>query len=150
MQRYLSLAFVMICLAAVFTCCGSPTPKEKPPAASTSAEKPVESLGETVYNQNCRVCHMPEGQGVARLNPPLAQTDWVNGDKERLITLILKGMSGTIEVNGTSYTGIMTPYAHLSDAEIAAVLSYIRSSFGNQAGPVTAGEVAAVRAGKGS
>jgi mono/diheme cytochrome c family protein len=93
---------------------------------------------------------MPEGQGVAGLNPPLARTDWVNGDKERLIALTLKGMSGPIEVNGIPYNGIMTPYAHLSDADIAAVLSYIRSSFGNQSGPVTAGEVAAVRAGNGS
>lgn len=150
MQRYLTLPLVMICLTAIFACSGSPTPTENQPAASTSAEKPVESPGETVYNQNCRMCHMPKGEGVAGLNPPLAQTDWVNGDKERLIALILNGMSGPIEVNSTTYNGIMTPYTHLSDTDIAAVLSYIRSSFGNQSGPVTADEVAAVRAGDGS
>jgi mono/diheme cytochrome c family protein len=91
---------------------------------------------------------MPDGRGVKGQNPPLTETDWVNGDTERLIGLMINGMSGAIEVNGESYFGIMTPYAHLTDEEIAEVLSYIRSSFGNQSGPVTAAEVAAVRAQK--
>ncbi|MEO0640706.1 MAG: cytochrome c, partial [Bacteroidota bacterium] len=67
------------------------------------------------------------------------------GDKERLIGVLLNGMQGEIEVNGETYNNVMASYATLKDEEIAAVLTYVRSNFGNEASAVTASEVAAVR-----
>lgn len=78
--------------------------------------------------------------------PPLVKTEWVNGDKERLIQITIQGLSGKIEVNGITYNNIMPPNGHLSDQEIADVLTYIRQSFGNDAGEITVDEVQRVRA----
>lgn len=104
------------------------------------------SQGEQLYLQHCMACHNPNGTGAPGLLPPLAGTDWVTGDKGRLIRLVLNGMSGPIEVNGTTYDQEMPSFAHLSDEQLASILSYIRTSFGNQANGVIAGEVADERA----
>lgn len=116
--------------------------------APVSAEKSAEMLnhpGKKVYNSFCLACHMADGSGVPGMHPPLIQTDWVTGDKERLIDLTLNGMSGKIEVNGETYNSIMPPHSHLSDKQIADVLTYIRQSFGNNASEVTLEEVQKVR-----
>lgn len=104
------------------------------------------AAGKAVYDQYCKVCHMVNGRGVPNLNPPLRETDWVTGDKDRLIGVVLNGLSEPIEINGMTFQNAMAPHAHLSDEDIAAVLTYIRGSFGNEAGEVTVEEVAAVRA----
>ena len=71
---------------------------------------------------------------------------WVNGDKTRLINVVLNGLSGPIEVKGVPYSEIMPAHkSFMSDAQVAEVLTYIRGNFGNTSGPVTAAEVAAVR-----
>jgi aldose sugar dehydrogenase len=97
--------------------------------------------GQKLYIQNCLACHNPEGTGATDLYPPLAKSDWVNGDKSRLIRTMLLGLSEPIEVNGATYNQEMPAYAHLSDQEIAEILTYIKNSFGNQSGAVIAGEV---------
>src|SRR5690606_12001881 len=101
--------------------------------------------GKKVYDSVCLACHMADGSGVPGMHPPLIQTDWVNGDKERLIEITLNGMSGKIEVNGETYNSIMPPHSHLSDKQIADVLTYIRQSFGNNASEITVPEVQKVR-----
>ena len=81
--------------------------------------------------------------------PPLAGSRWVTQSEERLIKLTLKGLHGPIEVQGAKYPGLvpMTPFGGmLSDEEIAAVLTYVRNSFGNKGGAVSASSVARVRA----
>ena len=78
--------------------------------------------------------------------PPLAGTDWVTGNKERLITVVLNGLQGPLEINGESYNSVMPPHRFLKDDEIATILTYIRKNFGNQASAVTEEEVRAVRA----
>ena len=104
------------------------------------------SLGQRVYASRCASCHQSAGQGVSGVYPPLADADWVTGDKSRLIDLILNGLSGEIEVRGIIYNGAMPPWAStLNDAEIAAVLGHIRSSWGNTAEPISAREVNAAR-----
>lgn len=115
-------------------------------AACTDAPRAGADPGARVYNTNCVTCHQPEGQGVAGIYPPLTQTEWVNGDEGRLIRLVLNGVRGPIEVNGVQYNNVMTPHGFLSDDQIAAVLTYVRSNFGNTAGPVAPDDVAAVRA----
>lgn len=100
--------------------------------------------GAQVYNTYCFACHQPNGQGLPGVIPPLANSDFLVADKDRSIRIALQGLAGEIKVNGTVYNGAM-PALDLSDEQAADVLTYVRASFGNQAGPVSAEEVAAVR-----
>lgn len=103
--------------------------------------------GEQIYNTRCMSCHQMNGQGVPSFFPPLTDTEWVTGDKGRLIRLLLHGMSGEVEVKGTTYSGTMPPWGRaLDDEDMAAIATYIRTSWGNDAPAVTADEVARVRA----
>ncbi len=97
--------------------------------------------GSKLYVQHCLTCHGPEGTGSEDLIPPLAGTDWVTGDKGRLIRILLHGLSGEIKVNGQVYNQEMPAYAHLSDEEIADILNFVRNNFGNKAAAVIPGEV---------
>jgi mono/diheme cytochrome c family protein len=101
--------------------------------------------GYAVYRQHCLPCHQADGNGVPGMHPSLHNTDWVNGEKEALVGIILYGMSGEIEVNGEYYNSVMAPLPYLSDREIADVLTYIRTSFGNSASEITAEEVRDIR-----
>ncbi len=104
------------------------------------------SDGERIYQTRCASCHQEDGAGVAGVFPPLVDTDWVTGNVPRLIDVVLHGLSGAIEVNGQSYTGTMAPWKEtLSDEDVADVLTYIRTSWGNQATTVNPGEVRARR-----
>lgn len=80
--------------------------------------------------------------------PPLAGSSWVTGPAARPIAVVLHGVQGPITVKGATYNSAMMPYGTgvpMSDAEVAAVVSYIRSSWGNTAAAVTEAEVARVR-----
>ena len=113
----------------------------KKPATKPAMTK---SNGQLVYEQNCLACHQASGSGVPNLNPPLRETDWVLGDKTRLINVLLKGLQGQ-EIEGDMYDNAMPAHDFLTDTQIADVLTYVRSSFGNKAGAVTVEEVKAVR-----
>ncbi|MDX1546669.1 MAG: cytochrome c [Rhodothermales bacterium] len=102
--------------------------------------------GEKIYVSRCMSCHQQDGQGMKGVFPPLAGTDWVVDDKGRLIRIVLQGMSGETEVQGVVYSGAMPAWGgFLSDDETAALLTYIRGAWGNDADAVTPAEVAAVR-----
>lgn len=116
----------------------------KPTPKSTSKPVAVKSPGQLVYEQHCLTCHQSNGSGVPNLNPPLRGTDWVLGDKTRLINVVLKGLQGQ-EVDGDMYDNAMPAHDFLSDAQIADVLSYVRSNFGNKADAITADEVKTAR-----
>lgn len=94
----------------------------------------------------CAACHGQSGEGT-NLGPPLAGSEWVNGPAENLIRIQLRGLQGPIKVKGVDYhfPGGMPALGHQSDEDIAAVLTFVRSSFGNDAPAVTTAEVAAVR-----
>jgi len=104
--------------------------------------------GKAIYDENCLTCHQADGKGVPGMNPPIAKTDWVLGDKTRLINVLLKGLKTPVNINGQTYHNPMPSHAFLSDTDIANVLTYIRSNFGNKASAVTAEEVKLVRAAK--
>ncbi|WP_375446049.1 PVC-type heme-binding CxxCH protein [uncultured Fibrella sp.] len=110
------------------------------------------NTGREIYNREgyCSTCHQPDGRGLdASGFPPLIGTKWVSGNEERLIKIALKGVMGPIEVNGKTYPGQvpMTPFGGLlKDREIAAVLTYVRNSFGNEAPAITPEQVKKVRA----
>lgn len=123
----------------------------RPPKHLDAAAGKLYALGGEIYNKeaHCGTCHQPNGKGLPDAGfPPLDGTKWVLEDDERLIKLTLKGMLGPIEVKGKEYPGVvpMTPFeALLKDNEIAAVLTYVRNSFGNKASPITPQQVKKVR-----
>jgi len=98
----------------------------------------------------CFACHQQNGEGLAGQFPPLAESDWVLGNKERLIKISMYGLMGEIEVNGVKYNNVMSPPGippgSLTNEQIANVLTYIRNDWGNSASAVSAEEVATVRA----
>ncbi len=99
------------------------------------------SEGQKIYNTYCMACHQSDGKGASGRFPPLNETDWVVGNKERLVHLILNGMEGPIKVNGEDYNSLMPQHAFLEDNQIAKVLTYIRTNFGNTASPISTEEV---------
>jgi mono/diheme cytochrome c family protein len=109
------------------------------------AQKTASDAGQKVYSTYCLSCHQADGSGVPKMNPPLIKTEWVLGDKTRLINIVLHGFQTPIEVNGDSYNGVMAAHDFLKDEDIAHVLTYVRSNFGNAASEITAAEVAEVR-----
>lgn len=100
--------------------------------------------GSNIYTQNCAACHQPDGKGIKGAFPPLAASDWLNKDKKRVIGVVKNGLTGEIVVNGDIYNSIM-PALGLSDEDIANVLTFIYSSWGNSKAVVTPGEVSDVK-----
>jgi mono/diheme cytochrome c family protein len=123
------------------------------PAHLSGDDAKAYTLGANVFlrDGHCATCHQKTGAGLDPIYPPLANSVWVTGSEERLTKLVLHGLWGPIEVNGKTYDpakGIppMTQFAALlKDEEIAAVLTYVRNSWGNQAAPVKAETVKKVR-----
>ena len=120
---------------------GAPAAHVPSPVTQTSSPG-----GQRVYQTYCMGCHQAEGQGIPGTFPPLAKSDYLMADTGRAIETVLNGLTGPLEVNGQQYHGTMPPMGHLKDDDIAEVLSYIRSSWGNAEPPVSAAEVASVRA----
>lgn len=108
---------------------------------ATQAKSKQMLNGKKVYDMYCQACHQADGNGVPRLNPPLAGTVYVTGSKTRLIDIVLKGLTDPLEINGEEYNNPMASHDFLTDQQIADVLTYIRNSFGNKAGVVTTAEV---------
>nr|WP_315597072.1 cytochrome c [uncultured Cupriavidus sp.] len=103
--------------------------------------------GAAIFQGRCVACHQANGQGLPGVFPPLAQSEWVNGKDAKAAQIVLRGVTGKLTVKGTAYNGAMPAFAdQLNDAEVAAVLTYVRSQWGNAAPPVTAETVAAARA----
>lgn len=105
----------------------------------------IMSAGEAAYKRYCGACHQGDGKGDGSRFPPLAGSETVNGDKRKLIQVLLKGMSGPMTVKGVEYNGVMPAHDFLKNEEIAQILTYVRGSFGNKAGSVAVGEVIRVR-----
>jgi len=101
--------------------------------------------GKQLFGAKCAACHQASGAGVAGVFPPLVGAEWVLGGEKVLISILLHGVQGEIEVKGNVYKGVMPAFGTLSDDEIAAVLSYVRSDWGNQAAAITAAAVKAQR-----
>lgn len=114
------------------------------PGIAAAADDQVEAAtsdpvtaGRNVYNQNCQGCHQASGQGVPGVFPPMVGSEWVLGDESVVARILLHGMQGPVEVAGTTYNGAMPAWKDvLKDAEIAAVVTYIRQLEGNDASPV--------------
>ena len=104
-----------------------------------------EQGGKALYKKYCLTCHQSNGSGVPGIYPPLGQGSWVGKNPNDLISIILKGLSGEIEVNGERYKNSMPLQNKITDEELAKVLTYIRSNFGNNFEPVTPDRVKKAR-----
>jgi mono/diheme cytochrome c family protein len=120
-------------------------------ASPASAAAAVASApdGRQLY-QRCAVCHQPTGAGVPGTFPPLAGSEWANAANAALpIRIVLHGLQGPVTVKGQKFNGTMPAFGTgqpMNDADVAAVLSYVRSAWGNKAGAVAAEDVAKERA----
>lgn len=113
--------------------------------ASVAANGAAASDGAKVYQTNCSSCHQATGAGVAGTFPPLAGNAVVTGDATKVIHIVKYGLTGKIDVKGTSYNGMMPAWGQqLSNGDIAAAITYIRSSWGNSGSAVTESQVAGV------
>ena len=124
---------------------GCPAPAPAASAGAASADQLA--AGKFVYSTICFVCHQPTGLGLPGVFPPLTKSEYVGGDPERFAAMILKGNAPPMTVAGLVYAASPMPpqEAALTDDKIAAVMTYVRSSFGNNAPPVSADVVAAAR-----
>lgn len=126
----------------------SSTAPESSAAAASSPQAVAASAsdGAKVFDANCSSCHGAKGEGIAGAIPPLADNPTVTGDPTKPIHIVKYGLTGQISVNGHSFNGQMPNWGKtLSDAQIAAVLTYARSSWGNKASAISAAQVAAVK-----
>ena len=128
-------------------------PQVAAPAYLSGTAAKLYTAGAAIFarDSHCTTCHQPTGAGLAGIYPPLAGSPWVVGSKDRLIKVVLSGLWGPLQVNGTTYDparGIppMTAFRSiLKDDEVAAVLTYVRNSWGNKADPILPEEVHKVR-----
>jgi putative heme-binding domain-containing protein len=127
--------------------------KFNPPKHLSRADKRVYKLGAQIYQResHCATCHLAHGKGSVNVYPPLVGSPWVNGSEERLIKMTLHGVWGKMMVNGKTYDpsrGVppMTAFRSLlKDEELAAVLTFVRNTWGNKASPVSPASVKKVR-----
>jgi mono/diheme cytochrome c family protein len=115
------------------------------PGALATVSKKGGAAGDQVFASLCAGCHQATGLGLPGVFPPLAASEWVKAQESTPAKILLVGLSGSVTVNGQTYNGQMPAFKQLSDDEIAAVLTYLRSSWGNSAPPVTAASVKSVR-----
>ncbi len=102
--------------------------------------------GRQLFTANCQSCHQATGQGLPGVFPPLAGSSWVKDDPQVLVQILLHGMTGPIEVAGATYNGAMPAFgSQLSDAEIAAVATFIRKEWGNGSDAIKDAAVAMAR-----
>jgi mono/diheme cytochrome c family protein len=149
MQR--GIIFVCAAILAALTACStssSSSTSATNTAASPAAPAKIKNTkvmasanGAAVYNAQCSACHQSDGKGA--VGPPLAGNPVVTGDPNKVIHIVKNGLTGTVVVNGKTFNGTMPAWkTQLSNADIAAAISFIRSSWGNKASAVTSAQVA--------
>jgi mono/diheme cytochrome c family protein len=135
-MRFSQTLIVVAVVAVVLAACSK---------GSNSSASSTAAAGSKVFMANCASCHQADGKGVAGTFPPLAGSAIVTGDSVKVIHIVKYGLTGPVAVSGKTYNGMMPAWSsQLSNADIAAAISYIRSSWGDNASPVTADQVSAV------
>jgi nitrite reductase (NO-forming) len=103
---------------------------------TSGGNKSLKAMGKNIFTTTCQPCHQVNGEGISGIFPPLAKSDFLNASKERAVNIVKNGLSGPVTVNGKTYNGIMPPQ-NLNDEQIAAVLTYVYSQWGNSGKTVT-------------
>jgi len=116
-------------------------------AANPKQEGDLRGKGQLVFEKNCQLCHQATGMGVPGQFPPLAGSEWVLAEGPgRIARIVLNGFSGPVTVKGAQFNNNMFAFRDLlSDEEIAAVLTFVRSEWGNAASPITPEQVKKIR-----
>jgi mono/diheme cytochrome c family protein/glucose/arabinose dehydrogenase len=114
--------------------------------ALTNEELALFDSGKQTYAGLCAACHQPTGKGLEGLAPPLAESEWVTGDPERIAKVVMHGLRGPIKVKGVAYNYDMPAAGFLTDAQIAGVLTYLRREWDHEADPVSVDLVQKIRA----
>lgn len=115
-------------------------------SSATAAKTKSVTGGALVYNNYCASCHKPDGTGVSGTYPSLKGAAHVRGDQKKLIQLVLQGLPGAITVSGVKYETQMPAFNFLTDQEVADVVGYVRSAFGQRQETISAAEVSRIRA----
>ena len=149
--KIILFTFITLLSVILFSCNNSSVTKKTSPAETSNSMTAVSSgkdqPGKAIYKKYCLTCHQANGSGVPGMFPPLRSGSWVSKSPEELIPLILKGLKGKIEVNGESYKSAMPPQTKITDQELALVLTFVRSNFGNHFDSVTPDMVKKIRTG---
>ena len=130
---------------------GAPPPAKKAAAGPAGAEQVAElsphDRGKKVFSANCQTCHQANGLGVSGQYPPLAGSEFTTGGSRRMAMIVLKDLQGPVTVKGQQFgTAVMQPWDKtLTDKQIADVMTYERTEWGNSASPVTPEQIAAFR-----
>jgi glucose/arabinose dehydrogenase/mono/diheme cytochrome c family protein len=106
----------------------------------------VLEAGAKLYDTYCVACHQRDGRGDGSRFPPVASSRWVSGNPKRLISVVLHGLQGPIEVDGVKFNGVMPANAFLTDDQVSQLLTFLRQNFGNHASAIRPQDVAEVRA----
>ncbi len=154
--KLLSLSVVSIFVLGMFWACDSEqeaddadAPLEVTMDETTTEETSTDlSTGEQIYKNNCMVCHMENGLGLAGTFPPLAKSDYLLADKNRAILQTLVGSKEPITINGIEYPGSVMTIVELNEQQTVDVVNYILNSWGNEGGTVTLEDVKAAKAKK--
>jgi mono/diheme cytochrome c family protein len=120
----------------------APRAEGPPPASSPGAQ----AAGRLLYARHCLSCHQADGGGVPNMQPAIAGGAWVSGDARALAAFVMTGGFDSASRKDAGEGNVMPPFAQLSDADLAELLTFIRTEFGKGAPPVTAAEVAQARA----
>lgn len=142
MTKYL---LILCCVFSCFQLMAQVKTRAKTKTKSASGLTASIANGKAIYVSHCLTCHQADGGGVPNMNPPLIKTSFITGDNARLIKVVLNGFSESVDIDGESYSNVMPSHDFLKDREIADVLTYVRKSFGNKGGAITAVQVKAVR-----
>ena len=107
--------------------------------------------GKSIYLSYCSTCHGKEGEGISNIAPPLSEAELLNSNAETPVKILLDGLTGPLTINGVSYTfsnampGLRNNI-ETNNGDIAAILTFVRNSFGNKASSITVEQVGKVRA----
>jgi mono/diheme cytochrome c family protein len=126
---------------------GTKTENERVAGNAANTPKGTIRAGENLFKMFCIGCHSPEGKGLPSIAPTL-HSDWVAGDRETLVKVLLKGLGGEIEVNGKvqNYEAAMPGFGPaLGDDGIASILSYVRSAWTDVPAEITSAFVKKIR-----
>ena len=125
---------------------GKPGVVPEPPVIPLTAEQQARfTLGKQLYETSCAACHQTHGLGQEGLAPPLLDSEWVMGTDRRLARIVLHGVRGPISVRGQKFDLDMPSFSTFDDAQVAAILTYVRREWEHTSAPVDVGTVAKIR-----
>lgn len=103
------------------------------------------AFGQEPYLRYCASCHGNQGQGKPPTFPPLANSEWLDLGSEAVGLIVLYGLKGEIEVAGRTYRGYMPPMQHISDDDIASILTYMNRDWVGLEAEVSSADIARLR-----